>query len=66
MTCLVCGQPHTAGMRSVDMVQVGGLTLAIARCLRCVSQDRTGAQLVARLAGRAVMDTEAFRLVKDE
>jgi hypothetical protein len=50
LTCLTCGQRR--GVRSLDLVVVGGAVLAVARCLRCAAQDPTAARLIARLAQR--------------
>jgi hypothetical protein len=40
LTCITCGQRQ--GVRSLDLVVIGGVPLAVARCLRCVAQDKTG------------------------
>ena len=50
LVCLVCGQAQ--GMRSIDLVVVSGMPLAVARCLRCTAQDKAGGQLIQRLAQR--------------
>ena len=50
LTCLVCGQRQ--GRRSIDLIAAGGTIYAVARCLRCCARDKTGAQLIARLAAR--------------
>jgi hypothetical protein len=49
-TCLACGQRR--GTRAIDLMMIGGVPLAVARCLRCVAQDKAGTQLIARLARR--------------
>ena len=50
LTCLACGQRQ--GTRSLDLVVVSGRPMMAARCLACVRQDKTGTQLIARLAAR--------------
>ena len=50
LACMICGQRQ--GTRSVDLVQVSGLPMTVARCLPCAGKDKTGAALIARLAAR--------------
>ena len=51
LICLVCGSTRQ-GQRTLDLVQVGAQTLAVARCLRCCAQDPAAVQLIAQLEKR--------------
>ena len=47
--CIECGRPPKKG----SFLEVGGLVLAISRCLRCDEQDPDALALCAHLAARA-------------
>ena len=51
LVCLLCGSTRQ-GQRTLDLVLIGGTPLAAARCVRCATQDKTGTQLIQRLAQR--------------